>query len=85
MQIDFVSVVKLIGLGIITALWMYFYWRERQFWILILGCIGLMVTFAQILPLRSDLQDLTALAYIFLGLIIALLARSFGYRPRFPL
>ena len=81
----FVTVVKIIGLLLISSIWLYFANRERNWWIFCLGCLGLVAALVQILPLSVKVQDIVAGGYIVLTIFLSGFLRKLGYIPNKPI
>ena len=80
-----VTAVKFIGLLVLTAMWLFFFLREKQWWILCLTCLGVVSAVVQLPLFRLKYKDSVAIAYIVIIFVVSSFLRGINYRPKRPI
>ncbi len=82
-----IAISRASGVLLLAMLWLIFYVRERHWWIMLVGGLGILVLVTGLF-LGSHYESLSnslSLAYIFLGVSVAIMARTTGFRPARPI
>jgi len=74
-----ITIVKFIGILFVTMIWLFFYYRERKWWILCISCLGLFSAVVQFVPIPFRYRDLIAGGYIIFVIIISSMLHGIGY------
>lgn len=80
-------VFRSIGMLFLAVPWLIFYVREKRWWMMLMGVLGIFV-FVVGLLLSSRYErpgSIISLAYVFLVMSVPVIARSAGFRPSKPI